>query len=68
MSGVVIDGVHWEHCCICAGWVRFEDLGYEEPSVEFPAGRDIGICCVNKVPDIERIRPAPSWVAVYADA
>mgnify|MGYP000243387515 CR=1 FL=1 len=67
MSGVVDEkGQQWEHCNCCGKFVRFpQDLGYEEPSDEHKYGRDLCTKCTNEAPDIERIRPAPSWVPQY---
>lgn len=46
MSGVIDeDGTQWEHCNVCAGWVRIEELHYEPPSQKFDCGRDVGPCC-----------------------
>lgn len=66
MSGVILDdGVQWEHCNVCAGWVRLEDLGYEPPTPAFTYGRDICIKCTNALPQraLRRIKPAPGWKA-----
>ncbi len=66
MSGVIDEkGMQWEHCNICGKLVRLTNLGYERPSTAYPHGRDIGICCISKVPDIEQVNPAPTWVPVY---
>jgi hypothetical protein len=66
MSGVIDEhGQQWEHCSVCTGWVRIEDLGYEPPSPQFTCGRDICLKCTNAHPDIERIKPSPNWVAQY---
>lgn len=70
MSGVIIDGQQWEHCNVCAGWVKFpQNLGYVKPSATRPGGLDICAKCVDakiKSGDIhfDEVRPAPSW-AVY---
>lgn len=67
MAGVIDkNGTQWEHCCICGRFVRLSNLGYERPSPTYPYGRDIGICCINRVPDIEQVEPASSWMPVYA--
>ena len=48
MSGVIDeDGVQWERCNRCAGFTRFENLCYEEPTDEFRFGRDLCEDCVN---------------------
>ena len=42
MSGVIDEnGVQWEHCTECLGWVRYEDLKYEAPTTQHPHGRDL---------------------------
>lgn len=65
MSGVIIDGVQWEHCTNCAKWVRIDNLGYEPPTPEHEYGRDLCIACCNAAPDIEAIIPAQSWLPVF---
>src|SRR6185369_12352940 len=55
MSGVIDEnGVQWQHCHICRGWVRIQDLLYEEPSDAHPYGRDIGPCCKSKANNAQR--------------
>lgn len=68
MSGVFINGVQWEHCCVCSKWVALDDLGYEPPSAQFEHGRDICLACTNVHPDIELIKPAVRWEAQYGAA
>lgn len=45
MSGVLVNGIQYEHCNGCGAWVKIDDLQYEQPSEEFPYGRDLGPCC-----------------------
>jgi hypothetical protein len=47
MSGVLVNGVQWEHCDECNQWVRLSKLKYEPPSEKYPYGRDIGPCCAK---------------------
>lgn len=68
MSGVIMeDGQQWEHCNICGGWVKIEDLGYEPKSKAHPYGRDVCVKCVQKMPvrKIRQIVPSPRWLPVY---
>jgi hypothetical protein len=42
MSGVVDkNGVQWERCNGCAGWVNINQLRYEKPSEKYQYGRDL---------------------------
>lgn len=46
MSGVIDEnGVQWEHCNVCGGWVNIDDLGYLRPDEDYKYGLDIcGTC------------------------
>lgn len=67
MSGVVIDGVQWEHCCKCSKWVRLENLGYLPPVKAYPSGLDLCIVCANALPQrlLRKVKPAPNWQAQH---
>ena len=46
MSGVIDeDGQQWERCNRCAGFTKFQDLQYEEPSEQFEYGRSTCPSC-----------------------
>lgn len=66
MSGVVVDGVQWEHCCEYGTFVKLSNLGYLPPSAEFPHGRDLCIACSNKAENLQNVVPAADWDAIYA--
>jgi len=66
MSGVILeDGVQWEHCNVCAKWVRLDNLGYMKPSKKNPYGLNICMDCTNKLSQwhLVRVIPATRWVA-----
>lgn len=45
MSGVLMNGIQWEHCNGCHAWVDISKLAYELPSIIYPYGRDLcGTC------------------------
>lgn len=60
MSGVIDnDGNQWEHCHGCTGegmpeysprgkWVMIQNLKYQQPTAEFPYGRDLCAICAFK--------------------
>jgi hypothetical protein len=49
MAGVVDkNGIQWERCNACAGWVKIQDLLYERPSEAHEYGRDLCITCATK--------------------
>lgn len=68
MSGVVIDGVQWEHCAGCRDWVRIENLGFLKPTKARPHQHaDLCVECVDtliqtRVARFEDIIPARTWV------
>jgi hypothetical protein len=50
MSGVIDrDGTQWEHCNVCGGFVKIQNLLYEKPSKEFDCGRDVCSNCWKKL-------------------
>lgn len=66
MSGVIdSQGIQWERCNGCAKFIKMENLGYEEPSSHYKYGRSLCISCTNTAPDINKVRPAKSWLPVF---
>ena len=60
MSGVIdADGQQWERCGRCAGWTKFQDLGYEQPSEQFEYGRDICPSCYLSMTVLKAPRTLP---------
>ena len=59
MSGVIgSDGVQWEHCNCCGGWVKLQLLHYEKPSERYKYGRDLCTGCLRHLVDCyERVLP-----------
>ena len=44
MSGVILeDGVQWEHCNHCGGWVRFDEI-ISGPSPKWPEHPFVDLC------------------------
>ena len=71
MSGVIDEnGVQWERCNECNGWVRLDSLGYQKPSKQHQYGRMICLTCANKMSywHLSRLVPAPNWQAVRGRA
>lgn len=73
MSGVIINGIQYEHCNViledgkpCDRFPRLSSLGYEKPSKKYPHGRMVCIKCANKMDHwhLSRLVPAPDWKAV----
>jgi hypothetical protein len=51
MSGVIDEnGQQWERCNECAKFVKIETLRYEQPSTEYPCGRDLCARCGSGKP------------------
>jgi hypothetical protein len=49
MSGVIDSEGQWEHCSKCGDWVLIQNLKYEEPSEEYPYGRDLCPKCAGEL-------------------
>lgn len=47
MSGVLMNGIQWEHCNECGGWVDIHALVYEQSSADNPYGRDLCRPCAD---------------------
>lgn len=60
MSGVIDrNGVQWERCNNCLAFVKIQALGYEQPSEQYPHGRDLCPRCARgsaKTRAIRRVR------------
>lgn len=66
MSGVIVDGVQWEHCNECGKFVRLENLGFLKPDKNGNGSKDVCLTCVQKMLVrnqrlFSRIVPAASW-------
>lgn len=48
MSGVIDEYGQWEHCNGCGKFVLIQDLNYEQPSEEWPCGRDLCDVCYGR--------------------
>ncbi len=69
MSGVIDNGVQWEHCNGDGKFFRLDDLGYEKPSKKFKYGRMLCVKCVDAgirsgIIDFNDIVPAKTWEMV----
>ena len=70
MAGVIgLDGVQWEHCNSCGGWVKLTDLGYDQPSKGYPHGRDLCMKCANQLPQarLRKLIPGKDWIRKMTD-
>jgi hypothetical protein len=54
MSGVIVDGQQWEHCCHCGEFIRIQDLtvGF---SPKWPDYEDVDLCykCAEELKDVQ---------------
>lgn len=51
MSGVIVDGVQYEHCGVCREFENIRLMSYEQPSAEYQYGRDLCRKCVRAAVD-----------------
>jgi len=63
MSGVINNGVQWEHCNECSAWVRLEELGFQPFSEKWKGPCDICIECAKQAPNTQDIVPGKNWEA-----